>query len=64
MAVDEIASLGFRGIQLRTAAFERWGTRPEVLTELLASRRLSFVAFSSGALRLAPETFDDDLATR
>ena len=62
VAVDEIASLGFRGIQLRTAAFERWGTRPEVLTELLASRRLSFVAFSSGALRLAPESFDDDLA--
>lgn len=62
VAVDEIAGLGFRGIQLRTAAFERWGAKPEALTELLARRRLTFVAFSSGQMRLAPETFDDDMA--
>lgn len=62
VAVDEISSLGFRGIQLRTAAFDRWGARPAALTELLASRRLAFVAFSSGMLRLDPATFDDDMA--
>lgn len=61
-AIDEIASLGFRGIQLRTAAFDRWGNSPAALTELLASRTLAFVAFSSGMLRLDPATFDDDMA--
>jgi inosose dehydratase len=62
VAVDEIASLGFRGIQLRTAAYARWGANPAALTELLARRRLTFVAFSSGMLRLAPATFEDDMA--
>lgn len=62
VAVDEIAALGYRGIQLRTAAYERWGNRPEALKELLASRNLTFVAFSSGTLRLDPATFDDDMA--
>lgn len=61
-AIDEISSLGFRGIQLRTAAFDRWGNSPETLTALLASRKLAFVAFSSGMLRLDPATFDDDMA--
>lgn len=62
VAVDEIAALGYRGIQLRTAAHERWGSRPGQLAELLASRNLAFVAFSSGTLRLDPATFDDDMA--
>lgn len=61
-AIDEISSLGFRGIQLRTAAYDRWGKSPAALTELLASRKLAFVAFSSGMLRLDPATFDDDMA--
>jgi inosose dehydratase len=62
VAVDEIAALGFRGIQLRTAAFARWGGAPSALTDLLASRSLVFVAFSSGVVRLDPATFDDDMA--
>ena len=62
VAIDEIAALGFRGIQLRTAAFDRWGATPQALRELLAVRSLTFVAFSSGTLRLDPATFEDDMA--
>jgi inosose dehydratase len=39
---------------------ERWGTRPRVI-ELLACGACRS-SFSSGVLRHAPETFDDDLA--
>jgi inosose dehydratase len=62
VAVDEIAELGFRGIQLRTAAFSRWGNTPSALVDLLASRRLHFVALSSGLVRLDPASFEDDMA--
>lgn len=61
-AIDDIASLGFRGIQLRASAYQRWGSDPAALRGRLADRGLAFVALSSGTLRLAPETFDDDLA--
>jgi len=53
-AIEDIASLGFRGIQLRTAAVNRWGERPGELKDLLAARRLTLVALSSGDLRLDP----------
>lgn len=61
-AIDEISALGFRGIQLRASAFERWGAHPGALKERLASRNLAFVALSSGQLRLDPATFEDDMA--
>jgi inosose dehydratase len=61
-AIDDIASLGFRGIQLRVSAFERWARDPAALNARLAERGLTFVAFSSGVLRLDPSTRDDDLA--
>lgn len=45
-AIDEIASLGFPGIQLRANVVERY--RPEQLRALLAPRKLTFAALSSG----------------
>ncbi|HWC73994.1 MAG TPA: sugar phosphate isomerase/epimerase [Gemmatimonadales bacterium] len=53
-AIDEIASLGFRGIQLRQPAVETWGERPAELKRLLADRKLTFVALSSGDVSLDP----------
>jgi inosose dehydratase len=61
VAIDEIASLGYRGIQLRTGAFARWGRTPQVLRDLLASRNLALVAFSSGLVRLDPAVEAADL---
>ena len=53
-AIDDISTLGFTGIQLREAAVKRWGERPDELKALLADRKLTFVALSSGNLPLDP----------
>jgi inosose dehydratase len=49
-AIDDIAALGFRGIQLRQSAVTTWGDRPAELRALLAERRLVLIALSSGVL--------------
>lgn len=61
-AIDDIAELGFRGIQLRAPAVQRWGTNPQALRDLLAARGLRFVALSSGLVRLDPAAEAEDLA--
>jgi inosose dehydratase len=48
-AIDDIAALGFPGIQLRSNCIEEFGS-PATLRELLEKRKLSFVALSSGGL--------------
>jgi inosose dehydratase len=53
-AIDEIAEVGFKGIQLRATAFEKWGTRPGELKELLAKRGLTLAVLSSGNLKYQP----------
>jgi inosose dehydratase len=53
-AIDDIASLGFRGIQLRSNAFAKYADRPAALRELLESRKLTMVALSSGNLSIDP----------
>jgi inosose dehydratase len=61
-AIDDIAALGFRGIQLRASAVERWGANPQELRDLLGTRALTFVALSSGLVRLDPAVEAEDLA--
>jgi inosose dehydratase len=51
-AIEEIAEVGFKGIQLRASAFDTWGARPEALRTLLAARGLTFAILSSGNLRI------------
>lgn len=62
-AIDDIAALGFGGIQLRTSAVARWGDRPAALRELLAERRLTMVALSSGTVGVEPTAEAEDRAT-
>lgn len=61
-AMEDIAALGFRGIQLRASAVERWGANPRELRDLLATRGLTLVALSSGLVRLDPAVEAEDLA--
>lgn len=61
-AIDDIASLGFAGIQLRASAVTRWGDRPSELKELLAARGLTMVALSSGSVALDPAKAEENLA--
>jgi inosose dehydratase len=51
-AIDDIAALGFRGIQLRQSAFDTWGDRPAELKDLLAQKHLVLAALSSGDVSL------------
>jgi len=61
-AIDDIAALGFRGIQLRQSAVTTWGDRPGELKQLLADRKLTLVALSSGDVSLDPASEHDILA--
>ena len=61
-AIDDIAALGFRGVQLRQSAVVTWGDRPEELKDLLARRGLALVALSSGVVALDPAANDENLA--
>jgi inosose dehydratase len=61
-AIDDIAQVGFRGIQLRSSAVQEWGNRPQDLRDLLAARGLTLVALSSGLVRIDPAFEEEDLA--
>ena len=51
-AIEDISSLGYTGIQLRSNVLAQFGDRPADLRALLAERRLTFVALSSGSVRV------------
>jgi inosose dehydratase len=53
-AIDDIAALGYPGIQLRSGAVAQFGADPAALRALLERRRLTFVALSSGNLSIDP----------
>jgi inosose dehydratase len=55
-AIDDIATLGYPGIQLRASVLARYADRPAALRERLAQRRLTFVALSSGNVPVDPES--------
>jgi len=67
-AIDEIAEVGFRGVQLRAGdgLLDRFGDKPAALRELLAGKRLAFPIFSSGNLSIDPAREQEmiDLHTR
>jgi inosose dehydratase len=60
-AIADIAAAGFPGIQIRSSILREFAARPAALAEELARHKLTFVALSSGNLRL--DHADDDLAT-
>src|SRR5690242_6700141 len=53
-AIDDIASLGFPGIQLRANVIEKYGAHPDALRALLARKGLTFAALSSGNVSSEP----------
>jgi len=62
-AIDDIASLGFKGIQLRSNIMPEWGDKPGALRDLLKQRGLTFVALSSGNILIDPAKEAEDQAT-
>ncbi len=61
-AIEDIGSLGFRGIQIRANAVKTWGDNPNQLKDLLAQHRLEFVALSSGTVSGDPNAEAAELA--
>lgn len=61
-AIDDIAAAGWRGIQLRASAVQRWGKEPDALRELLARKQLEFIALSSGVVSADPAREADTIA--
>jgi inosose dehydratase len=61
-AIEDIAAVGFRGIQLRSNVMETYGERPAALRALLEKHRLPLIAFSSGNLGLDPARRADEVA--
>ena len=53
-AIDDIAAVGYQGIQLRANVLPRFKDRPGELRDLLARKGLTFVALSSGNLGIEP----------
>jgi len=53
-AIAEVGQVGYAGIQLRATAFDKWGTRPAELKQLLATHGLGFPVLSSGNLKYQP----------
>jgi inosose dehydratase len=54
-AIADVSAVGFKAIQLRSSAFDTYGTRPAVLKDLLAKHGLTFAILSSGDLKYQPE---------
>jgi len=53
-AIEDIAAVGFPGIQLRSNVLKEFGERPAALREILAKHRLTMVALSSGGVNIDP----------
>jgi inosose dehydratase len=61
-AIEDIAALGFPGIQLRASVLSRFGDRPRALRDLLARKGLTFVALSSGNVSIDPAAESSTIA--
>jgi len=60
-AIEDIAALGFPGIQLRANAIKEFAS-PAELRDLLEKHRLKMVALSSGGVRIDPAVETEEIA--
>jgi len=61
-AIEDVGALGFKGIQLRSSAVDKFADKPAELETLLAQHHLTMAVLSSGNLRLDPAFEAEDLA--
>lgn len=61
-AIEDVSSVGYKGIQLRASALSRWSDRPAALKELLEKHTLAFAVLSSGDLVIDPAVEREQLA--
>jgi len=61
-AIEDVSSIGYKGIQLRASAVTAFGDRPPALRDLLGQHHLAFAVLSSGNLVGDPAVERDQLA--
>jgi inosose dehydratase len=61
-AIKDIASLGFKGIQLRANTFSKYGENPAALKALINQSGLQLCMFSSGNVEIDPAKVDASIA--
>jgi inosose dehydratase len=61
-AIEDIASVGYKGIQLRASVLSSFDGRPDDLRALLKKHKLTFAVLSSGNLVIDPAAEQDQLA--
>ncbi len=61
-AIEEVSSVGYKGIQLRASVLTRFANRPAALGALLQKHKLTFAVLSSGDLVIDPAAEHEQLA--
>jgi inosose dehydratase len=61
-AIKDIASLGFKGIQLRANTFSKYGENPSALKDLIDQSGLKLCMFSSGNVEIDPAKVEASIA--
>jgi inosose dehydratase len=61
-AIKDIASLGFKGIQLRANTFAKYGENPSALKALIDQSGLQLCMFSSGSVEIDPAKVEASIA--
>lgn len=59
-SIEDIAAVGFKGIQLRSAVIAKYGDRPADLKKLLDAKGLELLCFSSGQIKDAGQSSVDE----
>src|SRR3972149_4256515 len=63
-AIDDIAAVGFKAIQLRASVLNAYAGRPAALRRRLRDRHLTFAVLSSGNLRVDPAEAKTEIELR
>jgi inosose dehydratase len=63
-AIDEISELGYRGIQIRRPDYEKYANRAGEFKDLMAAKKLTVVAISTGNVTINPEMEKKEIEDR
>jgi inosose dehydratase len=63
-AVDEISELGYRGVAIRRADYEKYADRAAEFKDLIATKKLTLVSISTGEITINPGAEKQEIADR
>jgi len=63
-AIDDISGLGFRGVEIRRADYEKYAGRAAEFKDLMAAKRLTVVSIATGDVTINPGAEKQEIADR